>query len=177
MIASVYVPFFYIEEYSLALSVSPALSLFMLAFMNAASLLGRLAPNYLADLYGGISIMLPCCLLSALALFLFRFAHTQPSLIAISVIYGFISGGMVSLPPAIIANLTENPDQYGTRMGMAYTVCAFGALVGNPLAGAARRSGHVGVVERYQGTWILAGAVMLSATMLLVVVKWKKGRG
>ncbi|KAI8231488.1 MFS transporter asaE [Colletotrichum sp. SAR 10_99] len=139
MIGSVYIPFFYADAYAIRLGVDESTSFYILSAMNAASLFGRLAPNWLADKYGGISIMMPCCLGSAVVLLLLRFAHGMPGLIAASVVYGFVSGGMVSLPPATIANLTDDMADYGTRMGMGYTIASIGALIGNPIGGAAQR--------------------------------------
>ncbi|KAK1986345.1 major facilitator superfamily transporter [Colletotrichum cereale] len=174
MIGSVYVPFFYVDAYAIRLGVDPDTSFYLLSAMNAASLFGRLAPNWLADKYGGMTVMLPCCIGSAIVLFLFRFAHDLPGLVAISVVYGFISGGMVSLPPATIANLTDDLSEYGTRMGMGYTIASFGALVGNPIGGAAQRpqgDGTADVQREFQGTWIFAGGVMLAAVSSMVVSK------
>ncbi|KAF9879505.1 major facilitator superfamily transporter [Colletotrichum karsti] len=162
MIGSVYVPFFFIDAYAIRLGVDPNTSYYILSAMNAASLLGRLAPNWLADKYGGMTVMIPCCIGSAIVLFLFRFAHSLPGLIVISIAYGFISGGMVSLPPATIANLTDDLSEYGTRMGMGYTIASLGALIGNPIGGAAqnRREGAdstEAIQKEFQGTWIFAG--------------------
>lgn len=122
--------------------------------------------------------MLPCCLLSAVILFFFRFAHNLTGLIVVSILYGFISGGMVSLPPATIANLTEDMSEYGTRMGMGYTIASLGALVGNPIGGAAQRSGEprttAGVQTEFQGTWLFAGACMLTAAATLLLTRYLK---
>lgn len=118
--------------------------------------------------------MIPCCFLSAVLLFVMRFVHDLTGLVVMAALYGLISGGMVSLPPAIIANLTKDPKEYGVRMGMGYTVAAFGALVGNPIAGAARgpRGHSVAAVQgEFQGSWFFAGSVMLVCTFLLVVVQ------
>lgn len=49
MIASVYVPFFFIEDYGLRLGLGTDISFYLLSIMNAASFFGRLAPNWLAD--------------------------------------------------------------------------------------------------------------------------------
>ncbi|OHX00305.1 major facilitator superfamily transporter [Colletotrichum incanum] len=174
MIGSVYVPFFYVDAYAIRLGVDPDTSFYLLSAMNAASLFGRLAPNWLADKYGGMTVMLPCCIGSATVLFLFRFAHDLPGLIAISIIYGFISGGMVSLPPATIANLTDDLSEYGTRMGMGYTIASIGALIGNPIGGAAQRPQGDGVADvqrEFQGTWVFGGGFMLAAVISMVVSK------
>ena len=127
--------------------------------------------------YGGISVMLPCCLLSAIILFFFRFANELPGLLVVSILYGFISGGMVSLPPATIANLTEDLSEYGTRMGMGYTIASLGALVGNPIGGAAQKAGESrreGVQTEFQGTWLFAGTCMLAAVGTMVLTRYLK---
>ncbi|KAK7457414.1 major facilitator superfamily transporter [Colletotrichum acutatum] len=175
MIGSVYIPFFYVDAYAIRLGVDQDTSFYILSAMNAASLLGRLAPNWLADKYGGMTVMLPCCLCSAIVLFFFRFATDLPGLIAISILYGFVSGGMVSLPPATIANLTDDLSEYGTRMGMGYTIASFGALIGNPIGGAAQRpQGNTAadVQREFQGTWIFAGGFMLAAFISMVISKY-----
>lgn len=115
--------------------------------------------------------MIPCCFFSAIILFLFRFVHDLPGLIVVAIAYGLISGGMVSLPPATIANLTKNPSEYGTRMGMGYTIASLGALLGSPIGGAAqRRTGNI--QSDFQGTWIFAGAVMLLAVLAMLVARY-----
>jgi MFS family permease len=96
-------------------------------------------------------------------------------LVVTAVLYGFISGGMVSLPPAIIVDLTTDASQLGKRMGFAYTVAAFGALTGNPVAGATRRPSGMSppdVQREFQGTWIFAGSFMLLTTGCLVVIRY-----
>jgi len=121
--------------------------------------------------------MIPCCLFSAIILYLFRFVHDLPGLIVISIAYGFISGGMASLPPATIANLTSDPTQYGSRMGMAYTIAAFGALMGNPVAGAARHpsgSSTSDLQAEFQRSWIFAASFMLLATVFLALTQYLK---
>jgi hypothetical protein len=74
----------------------------------------------------------------------------------------------VSLPAATIANMTQDKSEYRTRMGMGYTIAAIGALVGNPIAGAARNAGSNDIMERWQGAWFIAGGCLLVATLLMV---------
>lgn len=119
--------------------------------------------------------MAPACFMSAVILFLWRFVHDLPGLIVISLLYGLISGGMVSLPPATIANLTSKQTELGGRMGLAYSISAFGALIGNPIAGACLRPSGTDVpdVQReFQGTWIFGGAFMLLSTACLLLTRY-----
>jgi MFS family permease len=175
MVAGLYVPYFFIQSYALELSIAKTTSFNLVAIMNAATFFGRFPYNYLADKYGGITILVPCCLATALLLFFWRFVHTLPGLIIMSATFSFVTGGLVSMPTVTIANLTKNKSEYGTRMGMGYTVAAIGALVGNPIAGATRRSESIDVMERWQGVWIFAGVCMLVATGLMVWARVQRG--
>lgn len=107
-------------------------------------------------------------------LFFFRFADNLAGLVVVSILYGFVSGGMVSLPPATIANLTEDLSEYGTRMGMGYTIASIGALVGNPIGGAAQRPEASDVRRQFQGTWLFAGAGMFMAVMTMMLTRYLK---
>lgn len=170
-------PLFFVDAYATRLAVDPDTSFYVLSMMNAASLFGRLAPNFLADKHGGMNVMLPFCLGSAGILFLFRFAHNLPGLVVVSVLYGFVSGGMVSLPPATIANLTDDLSEYGTRMGMGYTIASIGALIGNPIGGAAQKpqgDSPLAVQRELQGTWTFAGGFMLAAVVAMLLSKYLK---
>ncbi|KAJ5173657.1 MFS general substrate transporter [Penicillium coprophilum] len=175
MMASVYVPFFYIQKYALQFNIDDDMAFYLLSMMNASSLIGRIGPNLLADYIGGLNVMAPACFLSAVVLFVFRFAVDLPGLIVIALFYGLISGGMVSLPAAIIANLTSKPSELGSRIGLAYTIAAFGALIGNPIAGACLRPSGTSssdVQREYQGVWIFGGAFMLLSTGCVILTRY-----
>ncbi|KAJ5933747.1 MFS general substrate transporter [Penicillium verhagenii] len=177
MMASVYVPFFYVQKYALQLNIEDDMAFYLLSMMNATSLIGRIGPNLLADHIGGLNFMAPACFLSAVVLFFWRFTLDLPGLITIALLYGLISGGMVSLPAAIIANLSSDPSEMGARIGLAYTIAAFGALIGNPIAGACLRPSGASIsdVQReYQGTWIFAGAFMLLSTACVILTRYLK---
>lgn len=130
--------------------------------------------SYIAR-YGGITVLVPCCFATAIILFVWRFVHTLSGIIVISATYCFVTGGLVSLPAPTIANLTRDKSEYGTRMGMGYTVAAIGALIGNPIAGAARRSNSVDVMDRWQGAWFVAGGSLLVATLLMIWARILRG--
>ncbi|KAF2197102.1 major facilitator superfamily transporter [Delitschia confertaspora ATCC 74209] len=181
MVAGVYVPYFYIQNYALDLGIDDDMTFNIVSIMNAATFFGRFPYNYLADSYGGISVLVPCCFATAIVLFLWRFVHTVAGLIVISAIYCFVTGGLVSLPAATIANLTVNKAEYRTRMGMGYTVAAIGALIGNPIAGVAKRRGHGSyegleeVMLKWQGAWLFAGGCLAVATTLMVWARLVRG--
>ena len=49
MVAAVYVPYFYIEDYALAISIDKEMTFYVLSIMNAATFCARFLPNWLAD--------------------------------------------------------------------------------------------------------------------------------
>ena len=106
------------------------------------------------------------CLLSGVTVSLWLSTHTRGGTIAFAVTYGFISGGLVSLPPPTVATLSKTQDEYSTRMGMAFTICSFGALVGNPIAGALIRGRNTPGKESFVGPWLFAGGTMIAAAAL-----------
>ncbi|KAH0553025.1 hypothetical protein GP486_006776 [Trichoglossum hirsutum] len=147
---SVYIPFFYIQDYAHDIGLSPALQTYILSILNAASILSRVGPSWLADI-----------------------------LIAVIIVYGLFSGVLVSLPPATIASITKNPNEYGTRIGMAFAVCAFGVLTGNPIGGALLTSASAsggGGRRSYMRLWLFASGLMFISGVLVILAKYLVGR-
>jgi MFS family permease len=100
------------------------------------------------------------CLISGVTVSLWLAVRTEGGIIAFIVLYGFVSGGLVSLPPATVVSLSKSQDEYGTRMGLAFTVSSFGVLVGNPSAGGLLA---LGGSRPFLGPWLFAGGTMISA--------------
>jgi MFS family permease len=187
IMGSAYVPYFYIQDYALKLFISEDTSFNLLSVMNAASLVGRVASNYLGDKFGGVHVMLPSLFISAVILFFARFVHNLAGLVALSVLYGLVSGGIVVLPAPILASFATDSSDVGSRMGMAYTIAAFGGLVGNPIAGAAKTSGRGHSLEQvekeFQGVWFVGAVGLMISLGLLLLMKalnggvFKRGNG
>lgn len=118
------------------------------------------------------------CILSGATVSLWLAVRTGRGVIAFTVLYGFISGGLVSLPPVTVAGLSKNQDEYSTRMGMAFTICSFGALVGNPIAGALLVTGRkAGGSNPFLGPWLFAGGAMISAGALIMLAYYLHNNG
>ncbi|KAF5327689.1 hypothetical protein D9619_004307 [Psilocybe cf. subviscida] len=176
MMMGSWVPYNYVETFAGVVGVNESLAKWLLPIMNACSLIGRTGPNYVADKVGGLNIMTPSIILAGVVSLLWALAKTSGALIALAILYGFISGSMISLPPAIIAHLTPRADHIGTRVGMAYTIASFFALVGNPIGGAILSLGkrhHTGE-KVFFGTWFFAGLVLVTGGLLCFVTRYKR---
>ncbi|KAJ5093147.1 hypothetical protein N7456_009008 [Penicillium angulare] len=131
-----YFPFFYLPTFlSDYLNASENISFYIIAILNAASVFGRITPGVLADRVGSINTIIPISLIASVLAFAWIGIHNEAGTIVYSIIYGYASGAIVSLPPTIVAKISPNLSIVGTRMGMCFTFAGVGLLIGNPIAG------------------------------------------
>jgi hypothetical protein len=172
-VASSFVPFFFIQEYALQLGVSKDMAFNLLSIMNAANIFGRFVPNFIADRYGGVNTLLPLSVACIATLCLLPLAQTLNSLIAISIVYGFLSGGVIIIPGPTITDLSPSTTDMGVRLGLAYLVASFGGLLGNPLTGQIKGDGK-DAVKNFNGVWFCSAAIMSVGFVALVATRWLK---
>ena len=92
---------------------------------------------------------------------------------AVSIVYGFLSGGVIIIPGPTLADLSPSSTEMGVRLGLAYLVAAFGGLVGNPLSGAIKGDGK-SAVRNFSGVWWCAAVIMGLGVVALVATRWLK---
>ena len=125
----------YIDLSATTIGISPEFSFYLVSIANAGSGVGRISAGLLADKLGPLTVTAPLTLLCAVMTYVWPFATSKGSLIAIAIIYGFCSGAYVSLLPVPVVMMGEMHDA-GRRTGVAMTVIALGAIAGPPISGA-----------------------------------------
>ncbi|KAF3054188.1 hypothetical protein E8E11_012003 [Didymella keratinophila] len=115
-VASSFVPFFFIQEYAIGLGVSKDMTFNLLSIMNAANIFGRFVPNYIADRYGGVNTLLPLSPACIVTMCMLPLAQNLSGLIAISLVYGFLSGGVIIIPRNSTAT-TKDQLKHGESRG------------------------------------------------------------
>ncbi|KAL5117365.1 hypothetical protein ACEQ8H_004681 [Pleosporales sp. CAS-2024a] len=135
LVASSLVPFLFMQEYALQLGVSKNKAFNLLSIMNAANVFGRFMPNFLADRFGGVNTLIPLSTACMVTLCLLPLAQSANALVGISIVYGFLSGGVMSIPGPTMTHLWPSSAEMGMRLGLAYLVASFGGLLGNALIG------------------------------------------
>ncbi|OAG41707.1 hypothetical protein AYO21_04171 [Fonsecaea monophora] len=161
-----YGPLYYIGPYAIQNHITGEnLGFYLLPIINAASILGRIIPNIFADRIGPLNVLVPCATIAAVLALAWIGIKSLGGLLAFALIYGFFSGGFVSLPPVAIVTLTHDMSKIGTRMGQCFFISAFGLLVGTPVSGAILKgTGEWLGVQLWSGAAILVtGALMLWA--------------
>ncbi|RVX73160.1 hypothetical protein B0A52_02287 [Exophiala mesophila] len=158
-----YGPIYYIGPYSIQHGLTNEnLGFYMLPILNAASVPGRILPNFLADHIGPLNLLVPCALVTGVLALVWVGVRTFGGIIVFAVLYGFFSGGFVSLPPVAIVTLTKDMSKIGTRMGQCFVFSAFGLLMGTPVSGAIlRNTGSWLGVQLFSGLTIFVTGVLL----------------
>ncbi|KAJ5665416.1 uncharacterized protein N7477_007864, partial [Penicillium maclennaniae] len=118
-------PFDYISDMAQTKGFSPTLAIYLLSIINATSVFGRLIPPYLADHIGHFNVLTMCALLtgfSMLCLWLpFNFHPSHAGIIVFALVYGFVSGAVVSLLMPCVAK-SGSLETLGQRFGTFQTV-------------------------------------------------------
>jgi predicted MFS family arabinose efflux permease len=162
-----YVPFFYVQSYALDKQIMSANSAFyMLSVINAASIFGRIIPNWLADRIGPLNVLIPGTAIACVVAFGWIGIHSVGGLVVFCLLYGFSSGSFVSIPPTVIVTLSPSLSVVGTRMGMTFAISGIGLLIGTPVAGQILlRYGYIPAIA-YCGACVLVSVALFTATRL-----------
>ncbi|KAF8901153.1 major facilitator superfamily domain-containing protein [Gymnopilus junonius] len=134
----IFVPFFYLQLYAALHGVNATFTNYAITIMNASSVFGRTVPNFLADFYGPLNIIIPSAIISAGLIFGLFGATSIAGVTLFAIFYGFFSGGLVSIAAPAVGSFVTHRDlsDLGIRIGMLSFSLAFALLTGNPIAGA-----------------------------------------
>jgi len=174
---SLFWPFFYVQLYATSLALSETFCFYTLTIINAASVVGRTAPNAFADKTGIVTLLLPGTVVSAILLFIMLACRDQGSVIAFCVLYGLASGVFISLMAPMFAIMADHQSEIGARLGFALFPISFTAFTGTPIDGAL-----IGQPPNY--TWwrgvVFSGVVSLVGSCFLtfswIALRKKKGK-
>ncbi|KAI0473501.1 MFS general substrate transporter [Xylariaceae sp. FL0804] len=172
---ALYVPFFYVELFTIDhVAAAPAgfAASYTVTLMNAGSVVGRIVPAYIADRTRRPALVMAVSALgcSVLAFGWLGIDDSFAGLVAFTVLYGIISGGVVSMQPAATFSMTQDLSKVGTRLGMSCFVSGVALLVGTPIAGVilgdaseVRWRGVIG----FTADFMLVAAGLLFATVVV----------
>lgn len=147
-------------------------SIYLIVIYNAASIVGRVLPNYLSDRIGIFNLLAPAAALEGVVILCLIVVRTRSAIIVVSVITGFFSGIIIAMPPVSMAVLTKDKALIGTRIGTGYAVIAVGLLCCGPVAGAILGSVSP---QRWTGVWAFCGTSLLVGSALYSGLRVHRG--
>jgi len=146
--------------------------------MNGCSTIGRLGSAWVSDYWGALNVHASVTLVaSLLVLLLWTLAKSTETAVAFVVLFGTVSGAVVGMPAASMANILgpsrQSRAKLGHWTGMMYTIAAPFALTGPVIAGCLLRSyGHMKSflpVQMWSGT-----CLFLSATSMIIAIHYHR---
>ncbi|KAJ5771358.1 uncharacterized protein N7511_003409 [Penicillium nucicola] len=172
MMWGLFTPFFYLPQYAQSHGMESQLSSYLLSILNAASVFGRILPGMVADKIGRFNILIINSVCTGILLLCWIAITSNASIIVFAVLYGFFSGGIVSLMSPCIAQITPSPDQIGTHLGMSMAIIGLAGLTGTPICGALmEKYGTYTQAAVFSGVVMLFGAVLVSMARLRLQAK------
>ncbi|KAJ7186746.1 major facilitator superfamily domain-containing protein [Mycena filopes] len=133
----IFYPIFYLQLYAIKQGIREKIAFDTISLINAGGVAGRVIPNFLADRVGSFNVIIPVIFLAAgCVLAMLAVALNSGEIIAISLLYGMMNAGFVSMSPALLAELSTDRSEIGTRMGLWFSFTAAAAMAGQPLSGA-----------------------------------------
>lgn len=112
-------------------------SLNLVIILNGVGLPARVLPGFIADRFIGVLNMQALALcLNIIMLWSWLSVKSITSYYIWVIFYGIAAGAFQSLFPSVVGAYSPDITKTGTRLGMAFTVIGFSALVGGPISGA-----------------------------------------
>jgi MFS family permease len=135
-----------------------SISLNLVILINGCGIPTRVLIGLLADRYLGVMNTITLSLLvDIIAIFSWLAVRTSSQYYVFTVFYGLASAAFQALFPTSIAALSNDIMKTGTRLGMAFAVIGFAALLGGPIAGWAVKGGGYNAAICWAGASTVVG--------------------
>lgn len=171
-----FIPFTFIIVQARAQGMSANLAGYLVPIVNASSTFGRIIPAHFGDMFGVFNIMILLSGFSAVvcvALWLpstvMASGHTNALIIVFALFYGFASGCILSIVPAMVAKISPDVRKLGVRTGSLYAVSATAVLIGSPIAGVIAS----GKGNGFLGLTLFTGMPLIIGTVFVVFSRLK----
>ncbi|PYH38663.1 MFS general substrate transporter [Aspergillus neoniger CBS 115656] len=149
---------------------------YSLTVLNCFGLVGRVLPGFAADKIGRFNILLCLVLLTFIIMatvWLPVGSHDVRTLYTVVAIFGFGSGGWISLAPVCAGQLCRT-EEYGRFYGTLYSVASFGVLLAVPVGGDLLQSTTSQILIGFYSAVLLVGLVgLILSRWALLDWKWR----
>jgi MFS family permease len=166
-------PLQYIETFAIRLPAPTNISTYILAILNALSILGRIGPAYLADKWGRLNVLTIAVIVSGilpLVLWLPAVgARSESLLLAFTILWGVASGSFISLLPSSVGQLFGIKDIY-SRLTVMFISGVPGILAGTGISGTFI-PGEATDLEGFSKLIIFSGVLMLGGGLMFAALR------
>ncbi|KAE8441311.1 hypothetical protein EG329_005506 [Mollisiaceae sp. DMI_Dod_QoI] len=173
-----FAPWNYLPSMSLRHGFSHSSAIYTIVVLNAASVIGRILPAYIADKFGRFNLVSIISILNAICLLAFwlplelNTATTHTQIFAFGAVYGFTSGAFIGVMMSCVAELGR-VENLGQRFGTYQFVVGVGSLTSLPIQGALIPEDNYGFAHLI----LFSGICMVVGTGFLCVARMLRSGG
>lgn len=157
------IPGYYMSSFGQALGFSSSQGAVFIGVNNAVNAVSKVIVGHFSDRFGRLNMLVSCCLLSAITVFALWLTSTRDTFISFVVIYGVVSGPIISLLPTCMVELF-GVQNYQSTTWFLYFCRGMGTFLGSPIAGLFVQNGAFSVHD-YRNA-ILYNGSLFSANFL-----------
>ncbi|EEQ30417.1 hypothetical protein McanMca71_002306 [Microsporum canis] len=163
-----FLPFTFLVLHARRFGVPDSLASYLVSIFNAASIFGRTIPGYAADRMGLFNVVIIMSFFSVIVVFAIWIpSHGTVPDVVFAILFGFASGSLVSLPPSLVAYISD-VRQIGVRSGAMFATVSIAVLLGNPIGGSLVPDVVHGDYWRMQ---VFSGSMLLAGSMFFVFTR------
>ncbi|KAF5381427.1 hypothetical protein D9757_009053 [Collybiopsis confluens] len=167
-----FVPYFYLQLFCSEHHLPPNIVTYGITILNITGVVGRTLPNFVADKLGPFNVTIATGVLTGGLVFMLLASKSVAATVIFAIIYGFSSGGFVSLIGPVAATFAKNINEVGTRMGLLTFVSSFAMLTGSPISGALLAAPHY----YWFRPVVFSAVVVLFGSALIVISRGMQAR-
>lgn len=157
-------PFTHLPLYAIKNGITRSNAVWLLSCMGIASAAGRITMGFSADMYGKMRMLVLCVFGAGVSTLCWIACISFPTLIVFSIFFGLFAGGLISLMPAVAAELF-GVQRLSSILGLLYTSTSVGNLLSAPIGGYL-----YAVYGNYTLPIAVAGSFMMSSLLFLVLI-------
>ncbi|KAF4509486.1 hypothetical protein G6O67_003657 [Ophiocordyceps sinensis] len=155
------IPFYYISAYAATHDIGRSMASSLISITYAGSCLGRIGSGWLADRIGRFNVISLTGTLMSVVMFAWIWMTSLGAMIVFGILFGLLSGGLVPLGSACVAQTTPDMGHIGLRIGIMMAISSVGALSGGPLSGLLKGDSSWESVHCFAAGVALVGALLL----------------
>ncbi|CAI4048647.1 hypothetical protein SUVZ_12G4820 [Saccharomyces uvarum] len=163
------IPGYYMSSYGQTLGFSSNEGAVFIGINNAVNAVSKVIVGYFADNFGRLNMLLCCCFLSTVTAFALWLVSTRGTLIAFVILYGVVSGPIISLLPTCMVELF-GVQHYQSSTWSLYFCRGVGKFLGSPVAGSLIKHGGSSAHD-YQNAIIYNGILFVPNFLCFTYVR------
>ncbi|KAG1731652.1 major facilitator superfamily domain-containing protein [Suillus paluster] len=161
-----YFPLFYIQLDSVKHGIDVNFSFYSLVIMNAACVIGRCTAGIISAHTGVLNFTIASTVACSAAIISMIALSNIASVVVLGLVYGYFSGVFIALLVPLLTVLTPDMSELGARMGICFTITAFGGLLSGPISGVLLSSQY-----RWWIPSLFCGLICLAGSSIYVVMR------